>query len=157
MLARNNDLIATGTSAEDQMKINAVRYESTELYEKNLYKEAARRVVFSNCMTSCELDAKTIPNFDRNFYYGMAGAQACLSDCYNTRMKLHFGSTYQKEGLALDFDEMKREYGRYEKWNPQIRHMKEVSQTTSAGSVSAITQELIQKTKTQARGKFDFQ
>lgn len=56
MLARNNDLYSTGTSAEDQMKINAIRHESTEIYERNLYKEAARRVVFSNCMESCELD-----------------------------------------------------------------------------------------------------
>jgi hypothetical protein len=71
MLARNNDLYSTGTSAEDQMKINAIRHESQEHYEKNLYKEAARRVVFSNCMTSCEIDAKALPNFNRAFYYGM--------------------------------------------------------------------------------------
>jgi len=46
MLGKNNDLFSTGTSAEDQMKVNAVRLESTEVYERNLYKEAARRVVF---------------------------------------------------------------------------------------------------------------
>lgn len=51
------------------MKINAIRVESQEVYERNLYKEAARRVVFSNCMTSCEIDPKTIPNFNKNFYY----------------------------------------------------------------------------------------
>jgi hypothetical protein len=45
-------------------------------------------------------------------------AQACLSNCYNTRMKLHFGSAAEQEGLLLDFEAQKREYGRYERWNP---------------------------------------
>ena len=128
MLARNNDLYSTGTSAEDQMKINAIRHESQELYEKNLYKEAARRVVFSNCMDSCELDHKTLPNFNRNFYYGQPGAQACLQECYNTRMKLHFGSTAEKEGMLLDFAALKKEYNRYENWHPVTRHVKELAQ-----------------------------
>ena len=74
MLGRNNDLYSTGTSAEDQMKISAVRVESTEVFERNLYKEAARRVVFSNCMDSCEIDQKSLPNFNRDFYYGMPAA-----------------------------------------------------------------------------------
>jgi len=103
MLGRNNDLFSTGTSAEDQMKINAIRMESTEVYERNLYKEAARRVVFSNCMDSCALDHKTLPNFNRNFYYEMPAAQHCLQDCYNTRMKLHFGSQAERDGLLIDF------------------------------------------------------
>ena len=71
MLGRVNDLYSTGTSAEDQMKINAIRHESEEVYQKNLYKEAARRVVFQNCMNTCELDKKSLPNFNRQFYYGM--------------------------------------------------------------------------------------
>lgn len=74
MLGKNNDLYSTGTSAEDQMRINAVRHESQEIYERNMYKEAARRVVFQNCFESCELDEKTIPNFNRAFYYGMPAA-----------------------------------------------------------------------------------
>ena len=78
MLGRTNDLYSTGTSAEDQMKINVIRHESTEVYERNLYKEAARRVLFTNCMDVCELDNKTLPNFNREFYYGMPGAQNCL-------------------------------------------------------------------------------
>lgn len=69
MLGRNNDFFMSGTIAEDQMRINVVRQESTELYEKNLYKEAARRVLFSNCMNACEIDPKSIPNFNKNFYY----------------------------------------------------------------------------------------
>ncbi len=157
MLARNNDLItAGGTSAEDQMKLNAIRLESQEVYEKNLYKEAARRVVFANCFESCGLDHKTVPNFNRNFYYGMPGAQVCLSDCYNTRMKLHFGSSVAEEGLVLNFDAMKREYGRYERWNPVIRNIKELSQTSTQDQINDLTKSLIQKTKNEASGRFNF-
>ena len=56
MLGRNNDLYSYGYTAEDNLKLSVIRPESTELYEKNLYKEAAKRVVFNNCMTSCGLD-----------------------------------------------------------------------------------------------------
>jgi len=158
MLARNNDLITSGgTSAEDQMKINAVRHESEELYEKNLYKEAARRVVFANCFEGCGLNHKEVKHFDRNFYYGMPVAQACLSDCFNTRMALHFGPTAaKKEGLVLDFESLKREYGRYEKWNPRLRSMKDFGHFSSQEQVEQVAQTLISKTK-EARGKFDFQ
>lgn len=124
MLGRSNDLYSSGTSAEDQMRINAIRFESEEVYQKNLYQEAARRVVFSNCMNACELDHKSLPNFNRNFYYGMPQAQSCLQDCYNTRMKLHFGSAAEKEGLLIDFQEMKKEYQRYENWQPTTRVIK---------------------------------
>jgi hypothetical protein len=156
MLGRNNDLYSTGTSAEDQMKINAVRHESQEVYEHNLYKEAARRVVFANCFDSCELDAKTIPNFNRAFYYGQPGAQACLQDCYNTRMKLHFGSTAEKEGMQMNFGEMKQEYQRYENWHPLTRLYKEKTQANGNDFVQTMTSSLLEKSKKETRGKFDF-
>lgn len=69
MLGKNNDLYSYGPSAEDNLKLNVVRAESNEVYETNLYKEAAKRVVFNNCMTACELDDKAVPNFNKNFYY----------------------------------------------------------------------------------------
>jgi hypothetical protein len=157
MLARNNDLYSTGTSAEDQMKINTIRLESEEIYQKNLYKEAARRVVFSNCMSACELDNKQVPNFNREFYYGQPQAQACLSNCFNTRMNLHFGATtVEREGLGLNFDEMKKEYQRYENWHPLTRQIKGMSNEVSNDYVSSVAQSLIEKTK-QSKGKFDFQ
>ncbi len=74
MLGRNNDFMVTGTSAEDQMKINAIKMEGTELTDKRMYQEAARRVVFANCMDECNLDHKTLPNFNKNFYYNMPNA-----------------------------------------------------------------------------------
>ena len=139
------------------MKINAIRHESQEHFEKNLYKEATRHVVFSNCMTSCEIDAKALPNFNRAFYYGMPQAQSCLQDCYNTRMKLHFGSVAEKEGMLISFEDLKREYQRYENWTPMGRAIKEFSSSNSADHVQSVTQQLIEKTKKERSGKFDFQ
>ena len=148
MLGRNNELFSTGTTAEDQMKINVVRHESQEVYEKNLYKEAARRVVFSNCMTACDLDDKKVPHFNRTFYYGQPGAQSCLQECYNTRMSLHFGATaVEREGLKLDFAALRQEYQRYENWNPQLRMLKESSGSNSQAAVQAITQQLLEKSR----------
>lgn len=69
MLGRNDDLFTKGSSAEDNMKFNIIRTESQEVYEANMYKEAARRVVFKNCMNACEIDPKDLPNFNKNFYY----------------------------------------------------------------------------------------
>jgi len=36
-------------------------------------------------------------------------------------MALHFGSAAKKEGMLMDFESMKREFHRYEKWNPNNR------------------------------------
>lgn len=157
MLGKSNELVSTGTSAEDQMKINAIRHESAELYERGLYKEAARRVVFSNCMGVCELDNKQVPNFNRNFYYGMPAAQTCLQECFNTRMKLHFGSQAEKEGLTLDFEALKEEYQRYERWNPKIRTLRDFASANSSEHIDNVTQHLLRKSKAERSGKFDFQ
>jgi hypothetical protein len=110
MLGRNNDLYSSGSSAEDNAKINAVRYESTENYEKELYKEAANRVIFNNCMPACDIDPAQLKNFDRTFYYHLDRERHCIQDCYNTRMKLHFGKRAVDENMLLDFDALKREY-----------------------------------------------
>ena len=130
MLGRNNDFSVTGTSAEDQMKINAIKHQGPELTDKMMYQEAARRVVFANCMGECNLDDKSLPNFNKHFYYNMQYSQNCLQDCYNTRMNIHFGPTVVKnEGLMIDFAMLKKEYNRYERWNPAYRTMAEYNQT----------------------------
>ena len=110
MLGRSNDLFTQGNTAEENLRYNVIRHESKEMLEKNIYKEAAKRVVFDNCMNACGIDAKTVPNFNKNFYYYQDRERNCLSDCINTRMKIHFGSSAAKEGLLFDFDAMKREY-----------------------------------------------
>jgi len=53
------------------MKINACRRENSTLHNRVLYKDAAKRVVFANCMTACEVDPAQVPHFNKNFYYNM--------------------------------------------------------------------------------------
>lgn len=69
MLGRSNEFFGMGSSAEDNIKMHVVRHESTDVLETNMYKEAARRVIFANCFAGCEIDPKEVPNFNRNFYY----------------------------------------------------------------------------------------
>lgn len=110
MLGRHNDLTSSGVSAEDNMKINVVPTQSKEQTEKEMYKEAANRVIFHNCMAACNIDHDKLKHFDRKFYYEQDNERACLEDCYNTRMKLHFGSYAKSENMLLDFAALKREY-----------------------------------------------
>jgi hypothetical protein len=62
-------------------------------------------------------------------------------------MKLHFGSTAEKEGLLIDFQEMKREYQRYENWQPTTRIIKGMTQEPLNDHVESMTKTLIEKTK----------
>jgi hypothetical protein len=78
MLGRNNDLYNQGSTAEDNAKYNVIRHESKEVHEANMYKEAAKRVVFANCMTACEIDPKSLPNFNKNFYDNQLNEKSCL-------------------------------------------------------------------------------
>jgi len=71
-------------------------------------------------------------------------------------MKLHFGSTAEKEGMLLDFGELKKEYQRYENWHPLTRMYKEKAQANTNEFVQTVTASLIDKTKTEARSKFQF-
>ena len=92
ILGKNNAPSAKGNTMEDEMKYNVRFTMSRDEYDRNLYCEAARRVVFRNCMNALELDDKSLPNFNRDFYYNKKPLQDQLQDCYNTRMSLHFGA-----------------------------------------------------------------
>ena len=73
-------------------------------------------------------------------------------------MKLHFGATAaQKDGLLIDFEDMKKEYQRYENWQPMSRMIKDMSQEGSNEYVESVTKSLLEKSKQQRSGKFDFQ
>jgi hypothetical protein len=72
-------------------------------------------------------------------------------------MKLHFGSLAEKEGMLIDFESMKREYQRYERWNPVNRLHKEYTDDFNEKYVQTMTKELLDKTKKERYGKFDFQ
>ena len=110
-MLKNADLHTSGASAEDEMKWTVIMPLSRSQYDKSLYNESARRVVFKNCMEKCELDDTTLKNFNKNFYYNQGEAQECLQTCYNTRMDAHFGSEEAaSRDLHFDFAGMKREY-----------------------------------------------
>ena len=122
MLGQGNELHSRGSSAEDSLKFNVVFSQSRDRYDASLYKEAARRVVFKNCMSQCELTHEDLPNFNKKFYFAMPGAKACLQSCYNERMTAHFGATAADDNdMLLDFDAMRKEYQEYEKWHPRSR------------------------------------
>ena len=96
------------TSAEDALKIASAFPQSREHYDKSLYVESAKRVVFKNCMEKCELDNTSLPNFNKNFHYNMVEARACLESCYNFRMTAHFGTAAaETDGLQYDMDDLR--------------------------------------------------
>ena len=69
ILGRNNDLHTAGTSAEDSIKYTVHFDMSRDEYDRSLYLDSVKRVIFKNCMTALDLDDKKLPNFNRNFYY----------------------------------------------------------------------------------------
>ena len=111
VLGKNNDMHAQGTSMEDSMKF-LVRFNmSRDDYDRSLYLESAKRVVFRNCMNSLGLDDKMLPNFNRDFYYNKKPMQEALQECYNTRMTLHFGEkNADTHDMLIDFENLKRQY-----------------------------------------------
>lgn len=144
----NADLHGKGASAEDSMKWQVVNSMSKDRYDQSLYQEAAKRVVFKNCMNKCELTDETLPNFNKKFWYGMPEAQACLNDCVNTRMALHFGcDNARKYDMFMDFEEMKAEYQNYEKWLPQARIKSQYIHGHSEQEVDDVVSTLAAKSK----------
>ena len=144
-------------SAEDAMRISAVRFESKDIHEKNMYFDAAKRVVFKNCMASCDISDEQVPNFNANFYYNQLGEQKCLSTCFNTKMDLHFGATTaQREGLYMDFEAKKAEYQNYERWNPATKVLKKYEKGMEEDKVQDMTEKLLAKTKKATNPGFQF-
>ena len=137
-----------GGSPEEQLKLTASFPESREQYDRSLYVESARRVVFKNCMEKCELDNEKLPNFNKNFYYNMDEARVCLQSCFNFRMQAHFGPAAQRtDGLQFDFDQMKREYQNYEKWHPKSAHDEKYRSGMQEADVQSLVQRLKDKTQ----------
>ena len=135
-------------SPEDALRIGNAFPLSRDHYDKSLYVESARRVVFKNCMEKCELDNESVPNFNKNFYYNMQEAQVCLSSCFNFRMKAHFGSDATKtDGLQLDFDQLKSQYQSYEMWFPKNKLIEKYSAGFKEDEVREIINRLKEKTQ----------
>ena len=72
-------------------------------------------------------------------------------------MKLHFGSLADKEGMLMDIAAMKREYQRYERWNPRNRLHKEYLEEYQDDYINSVSKKLLEKSKKERFGKFDFQ
>ena len=72
---KGTSLFGQANSAEDAMRIAGVRTVAKDRHEKNMYYDAALRVVFRNCMTQCDLTDENLPNFNSNFYYNMKNEQ----------------------------------------------------------------------------------
>ena len=113
-----------------------------------MYYDAAKRVVFRNCMASCDLTDEQVPNFNANFYFNMVDEQRCLSQCFNTKMNLHFGTTVAtKEALYLDFASGKDTYKSMQNWNPTYKLTKQFETGRDEKSIKNITDALLAKTK----------
>ena len=117
---KNADLSTAGNSAEDAMRIHAVNHLSRDRYDASLLVDAARRVVFKNCLGACEVDMDRFSKFNKDFYYNMLDEQKCLQTCFNTRMVAHFGEDRAKttDGLQIDFAVLKNKYHEFEMIHP---------------------------------------
>ena len=73
-----NSLYGVTNNENEQMRISGLRWNSQDQHEKEMYQEAARRVVFHNCMEKCELTDENVPNFNSKFYYNQLSEQKCL-------------------------------------------------------------------------------
>ena len=154
MLGKGTDLHSKGSSAEDSMKFNVAFPLSRDRYDATLYKEAARRVVFNNCMGECELEHADVPNFNKKFYYQMPQAQACLQTCYNERMTAHFGATVAaEENVLINFAQMKSDYQGYQRWLPQNKIDIQEQRGLEEGNVQNLLSNLREKSES-TRGKY---
>jgi len=79
-----------------------------------------------------------------------------LFECYNTRMKLHFGSAAEDEGMLMNFDDYKAEFKRYMSWHPTNRLVAKYERQNSEEFINAMQEKLLAKSKKERFGKFDF-
>ena len=150
-----NSLYGTTTHEMDQLRISGLRLDSQDKHEKGMYQEAAKKVVFWNCMSHCEISQKDVPNFNGKFYYTQHKEQNCLQTCYNAKMLLHFGETTCKEdNLYLDFAKMKEQYKAMEHWNPKYKHVKKYVSGWEEDKINSVTEQLLNKTKNLNQSRY---
>lgn len=56
----------------------------------------------------------------------------------------------------MDLDWMKREYQRYERWNPRNHLIKKYTENFDDSYIKNVTSQLLEKSKKERYGKFDF-
>ena len=157
MLGISNDAFYNGGNAEEQLKVTVVPEETPEEQDRNLFLEAARRVVFHNCLEPCGFDPEQDKYFDKKFYTERETEARCLFDCFSKRMKVHFGSRgANQRDMFYHFDEMKREYMRYRSWWPQNRYDHEENQKYRPEEFNSFMDSVIQKSNDRRYHRFDF-
>ena len=119
ILGRNNEIKAKPMSLEDGMRYTVQMEFHKSEYDKQLYLDMAKRVIFRNCMEQVGVDDESLRNFNKDFYYRREPLQKELQACQNGRMIAHFGKTKaEQEGLLMNFEEMKKTFQGYEHWHP---------------------------------------
>ena len=145
-------LYAVPDSQEQAMRISGVRHKTADQHDQAMFQDAAKRVVFHNCMASCDLSDEQVPNFNANFYHNHPEWQNCLQSCFNAKMMLHFGdSVAKRDGLYMDFAAMKKEYEGYENWNPHRRIYNDYSKGFNDDKVNQVSSMLLQRSKAGQR------
>ena len=111
-MLKGTDLYKVEESAESALKVNYTRYATTKKeIDKMLYREAAKRILFKKCFEHCGFNRKETKYFNKQFYYEEADKGKWTFECFNDRIKAHFGDDEAKtHNLYFDFEWMKSEY-----------------------------------------------
>ena len=147
------EISAVPSSHEHSWRINGMRFNNQEQHERAMLNDAAKRVVFANCLTHCNVE--DLKNFNGKFYYTMNEERACLEKCHNAKMLLHFGEEEARQNrLFMDFEKMKLAYQSYEKWNPNAKQLKKFEGGYTEEKVESVTEYLLDQTRRARQQKF---
>ena len=117
----------------------------TSHIDRELYLEAARRVIHATCYSKCEI---THPHFNKDFYYHNEGKGRCYEECYNGKFAAHFGQTAAaKQNLKISFDRMKKEYKSYEQINPYHKYNSFIEEIPDLDKFEEKAEHLIEQTR----------
>lgn len=127
--------------------------DSQDLKDRNLWLEAASRVIMKNCAEALEFETDF---FDNKFYTVHEETGRELFECYNTRMKLHLGKTAIDEYHLKDFDTYKQQYLRYRSWLPQNEIEDAYFKKFNEDKTNSLIEKLHEKTQRARNHRFDF-
>jgi hypothetical protein len=142
MFSNAKNFVASGSNAEDTMMFTTAPH--TMHLDRELYLEAAKRVVSANCQSKCEITSKY---FDKNFYDNEQEKGHCYEACYNNKMALHFGETTQKnQNLRISLAEMKNEFNKYERMNPYYEIRENMNKAYEPKEFEPMAEQLVERT-----------
>ena len=133
---------------EESMRYSPMRFATQEEHEREMFNDAARRVVFYSCFEHCGISHQQVKNLNSTWYYNMDKERSCQEKCTNAKMLLHFGNERaEKEDLYMNGGEMKKEYQGYEAWNPNNNLYRNYEKGWEEDRVQNITNRLLEKTR----------